>query len=54
MCNQAVGLSCCLTKVQDEMFTQLKNLHSVTAKVRSSERTQQAVDELKYLLTFNR
>ena len=53
MCNQAAGLSCCLTKVQDEMFVQLKNLHSVTAKGKSSERTQQAVDELEYLTTFN-
>ena len=24
MCNQAAGLSCCLTKVQDSMVTQLK------------------------------
>ena len=27
MCNQAVGLSRCLTKVQDTMVTQLKTLH---------------------------
>ena len=53
MCNQAAGLSCCLTKVQHEMFTQIKNLHSVKGKGRSSERTQQTVDELEYLLTFN-
>ena len=53
MCNQAAGLSR-LTKVQDEMFTQLKNLHSVKGKGKSSERTQQAMDELEYLLTFNR
>ena len=32
MCNQAAGLSRCLTKVQDEMFTQLKNLHSIKGK----------------------
>ena len=54
MCNQAAGLSRCLTKVQDEMFTQIKNLHSVKGKGNSSERTQQAVNELEYLLTFNR
>ena len=54
MCNQAAGLSRCLTKVQDEMFIQLKNLHSDKGKGKSSERTQQAVDELEYLLTFNR
>ena len=54
MCNQAAGLSRCLTKVQDEMFIQLKNLHSDKGKGKSSERTQQAVDKLEYLLTFNR
>ena len=27
MCNQAAGLSRCLTKVQDAMSSQLKNLH---------------------------
>ena len=31
MCNQAAGLSR-LTNLQDEMFTQLKNLHSVKGK----------------------
>ena len=53
MFNQAAGLSR-LTKVQDELFTQLKNLHSVKGEGKSSERTQQAVDESEYLLTFNR
>ena len=53
MYNQAAGLSR-LTKVQDEMFTQIKNLHSVKGKGKSSERTQQAVNELEYLLTLNR
>ena len=28
MCNQAAGLSRCLTRVQDAMSTQLKNLYS--------------------------
>ena len=54
MCNQAAGLSRCLIKGQDKMFTQLKNLHSVKGKGKSSERTQQAVDEWEYLPTFNR
>ena len=36
------------------MSTQLKNLHSDKDKGKSSERTQQAVDELEYLVTFNR
>ena len=54
MCNQAAGLSRCLTRVQDAMSTQLKNLHLDECKGKSSERTQQAVDELEYLVTFNR
>ena len=45
MCNQAAGLSRCLTRVQDAMSTQLKNLHSDTGKGKSTERMQQAVDE---------
>ena len=53
MCNQAAGLSRCLTKVQDAMSTQLKNLHLDKGKGKSSERTQQAVDEREYLVTFN-
>ena len=52
MCNQAAGLSRCLTRVQDVMFTQLKTLH--LDKGKPSERTQQAVDKLEYLVTFNR
>ena len=54
MCNQAARLSRCLTRVQDTMSTQLKNLYSDKGKGKSSERTQQAVDELEYLVTFNR
>ena len=54
MCNQAAGLSRCLTRVQDSMSTQLKNLHVDKGKGKSSERMQQAVDELEYLVTFNR
>ena len=54
MCNQAAGLSRCLIRVQGAMSTQLKNLHSDKGKGKSSERTQQAVDELEYLVTFNR
>ena len=50
MCTQAAGLSRCLTKVQDAMSAQLKNLHSDKSKGKSSERTQQAVDELEYLV----
>ena len=54
MCNQAAGLSRCLTKVQDSMVTQLKSLRVDTGKGKAAERTQQAVEELKYLVMFNR
>ena len=54
MCNQAAGLSRCLTKVQDSMVTQLKSLRVDTGKGKAAERTQQAVEELEYLVTFNR
>ena len=53
MCNQAAGLSRCLTRVQDSMSTQLKSLHIDKGKGKSSERMQQAVGELEYLVTFN-
>ena len=53
MCNHAAGLPRCLTRVQDAMSTQLKMLH-LDKKGKSSERTKQAVDELDYLVTFNR
>ena len=49
MCNQAAGLSRCLTRVQDAMSTQLKNLHSDKGKGKSSERMQQAVDIFGYI-----
>ena len=54
MCNQAAGLSRCLTKVQDSMVTQLKSLRVDTGKGKAAERMQQAVEELEYLVTFNR
>ena len=53
MCNQAADLSRCLTRVQDAMSAQLKTLH-LDKKGKSSERTKQAIDELDYLVTFNR
>ena len=53
ICNQAAGLSRCLTKVQDSMVTQLKSLRVDTGKGKAAERTQQAVEELEYLVTFN-
>ena len=54
MCNQAAGLSRCLTKVQDSMVTQLKSLRVDTGKGKAAERMQQALEELEYLVTFNR
>ena len=52
MCNQAAGLSRCLTRVQDSMATQLKTLR-LDSKGKSSEKMEQAVNELEYLTTFN-
>ena len=54
MCNQAAGLSRCLTKGQDSMITQLKSLPVDKAKGKTAEKIQQAVEELEYLETFNR
>ena len=51
MCNHTAGLSRCLTKVQDSMVTQLKSLRSDSSKGKSAERTQQAVEELEYLVS---
>ena len=53
MCNQATRLSRCLTRVQDVVSKQLKNLHLDKSKGKSSERMQQDVDKLEYLVTFN-
>ena len=50
---QTAGLSRCLTRVQEAMSPQLKTLH-LDKKGKSSERTKQTVDELDYLVTFNR
>ena len=54
MCNKVAGLSRCLTRVQDTMSPQLKTLHLYSTKGKSSERMKNAVDELDYLVTFNR
>ena len=54
MCNQAAGLSWWLTNVQDAIFSQLKTLHSDQGKGKASGKLQHAVDELDYLVTFNR
>ena len=54
MCNQAAGPSWCLTKVQDAMVAQLKTLHSDKGTGKASGKLQHAVDELDYMVTFNR
>ena len=51
MCNQAAGLSRCLTRVQDSMNSHLKTLRLDS---KPSEKVKQAVSELEYLTTFNR
>ena len=52
-CNQAAGLSSCLTKVQDSMVRQLKSLRVNIGKGKATEKTQQVVEEFEYLVTFN-
>ena len=54
MCNKAAGLSRCLIKVQVAMVTQLQTLQLDKGKGKAPGRSQQAVDELDYLVTFNR
>ena len=54
VCNKAAGLSQCLTNVHESMVTQLKVLHGDKSKDKSCSKTQQAVDELDYFVTFNR
>ena len=54
MCNQAAAFSRCLTKVQDNMVSQLKLIQSVTSKGKSASKITQAADELDFLVTFNR
>ena len=52
MCNQAAGLSRCLTRFQDAISSLLKTLR-LDSKGKSSEKMKQAVNELEYLTTFN-
>ena len=54
MCNQAAVFSRCLTKVQENMTSQLKIIQGITAKGKSSTKVHQATDELDFLVTFNR
>ena len=54
MCNQAAAFSRCLTRVQDNMASQLKIIQGVTCKGKSATKVSQAADELDFLVTFNR
>ena len=54
MCNQTAGFSWCLTEVQESVVTQLKVLHGNKGKGKSFSISQQAVDELDYLVRLNR
>ena len=52
--NQAAAFCRCLTKVQENMASQLKVIQSVTSKGKSSSKLHQVADELDYAVTFNR
>ena len=54
MYNQAAGFSCCFTKVQDSMATQLKVIQGDKSKGNSTSKVHQAIEELDFLVTFNR
>ena len=54
MCNQAAAFSRCLTKVQENMSSQLKIIQGITTKGKYSNTLTQAADELDILVTFNR
>ena len=54
MCNQAAAFSRCLTRVQDNMTSQLKIIQGVTCKGKSATKVSQAAEELDFLVTFNR
>ena len=54
MCNQAAAFSRCLTKVQDSMASQLKVLQNDKGKGKSTGKSHQAVEELDFLVTFNK
>ena len=54
MCNQAASFSHCLTKVQDSITNQLKLLQNDKSKGKSTGKTHQAIEELDFLITFNK
>ena len=53
ICNQAAGLSRCLSKVQQSITSQLKILQVEHSNSKSADNVGGATEELQYLLTFN-
>ena len=53
MCNQAVGFSRCLSKVQQDLSSQLKIIQAEHSKGKSADKVGSATEELQYLLHFN-
>ena len=53
VCNQAAGLSRCLSKVQQGKQTQLKTLQTTQAKGKLANKTGAATEELQYLMNFS-
>ena len=52
-CNQAAGLSRCLSKVQQGTQTQLLILQCEQAKAKSAGKVGTAIEELQYLMNFS-
>ena len=53
MCNQAAGFSRCLSKVQQDLYSQLKIIQAEHSKGKSADKVGSATEELQYLLHFN-
>ena len=53
MCNQAAGFSRCLSKVQQDLSSQLKIIQAQHSKGKSADKVGSATEELQYLLYFN-
>ena len=53
MCNQAAGLSRCLSKVQQNMSSQRKIIQAEHSKGKLADKVGSATEELQYLMHFN-
>ena len=49
MCNQAAGFSRCLSKVQQDLSSQLKIIQAEHSKEKSADNVGSATEELQYL-----